>query len=430
MTKVLCIGYYDKFSRFFLALNKRHKKASIENTLQIQSTYLSGFIYNSLRFKTSSWISMNASIKAKINKKKYQKYLENGIYKEVNFNQLILSDSTNKINLKYQAMAYIDILEKKLHGVNILILIGDLRLPFEIAKEIAYRNSIKIYYLEQGPFNTTFIDTKGVNCNATIRNFKPDNDFNEEKKLFVSKLLNAPKRKKYLRSPIYRGFDYLFDFIFEKSLIYPPDLKINDPFFVKKNKLITKKTIDLKQVKNKNIFLLICQVPFDVNMTHHSPHFKNHYEIIKAVYHNLPENSILIVREHPVYKGKYEKEFYEFILKYESIYIDNSQDLNTILNWTHAVIVNNSTVGLEAITKRKAVLVLGDAYYDSSNLCLKLKNKKELKDLLIDVLSYTPNKNIVTNFLHEFFTKQVVEGYITDKKLIAAESIYNRIFKI
>ena len=133
MTKVLCIGYYDKFSRFFLALNKRHKKASIENTLQIQSTYLSGFIYNSLRFKTSSWISMNASIKAKINKKKYQKYLENGIYKEVNFNQLILSDSTNKINLKYQAMAYIDILEKKLHGVNILILIGDLRLPFEIA---------------------------------------------------------------------------------------------------------------------------------------------------------------------------------------------------------------------------------------------------------------------------------------------------------
>lgn len=429
MTNVLCIGYYDKFSRFFQSISKKLLKDNKNNTLHIQSTYLSGFLYNTVRFKTSSWISINAWIKAKINKKKYQKHLDTGNYKGIHFNDLILSDSTNPLALKYQAMAYIDILDKKLQGINILIMIGDLRLPFEIAKQIASKKSIKTYFLEQGPFHTTFIDKKGVNSNASIRYYKPNNEFNEEKKLVVSNFINAPKRSKYLRSPIYRGLDYIFDFLFINSILYPPDLIINDPIVLTKNKLISKKKINFNEVLNKNIFLLICQVPFDVNMTHHSPHYKNHYEIIKSIYHNLPKNSILIVREHPVYSGKYENDFYNFILENEAIYIDNNQDLYSILNKVHAVIVNNSTVGLEAITKLKSVLVLGDAYYDNSEICLKLNFKADLKKLLLDVLNYKPNENMVIDFLHEFFEKQVVEGFITDKKLIATERIYNRIFK-
>ena len=97
------------------------------------------------------------------------------------------------------------------------------------------------------------------------------------------------------------------------------------------------------------------------------------------------------------------------------------------LNNVNAVIVNNSTVGLEAIAHNKAVLTLGNSYYDESNICLKMYEKKMLKNLLVEVLSYQPDKVKVINFLYYFFTEQVVEGYITDSKLIAASNVLKKI---
>lgn len=425
---ILCIGYYDKFSRFFLQIENELKQQYKGVEISIESTYLSGFLYSFVRRKSGSWISCNAWYKALKNKSFYeQQILNNAAYKGFDIEQIIEKHTSSDHTLRLQLMAYIDILETKVEKANLILMIGDLRLPFEVAKKIAEQKKIPIYHFEQGPFSTTLIDKKGVNANASIRGYTNDAPLTSEKQKFVDFFLQKTKSKKYNRSPIYRGLDYFLEFFLMKTSVFPPDIKINNSIFKKDYHSLNSKQFKPKNLMgHEKVYLLITQVPFDVNMTHHSPHYKNHTEILTNVHENLPNDSILVVREHPLYKGKYESSFYDYIKKSANIFVDNN-DLYVTLNNVNAVIVNNSTVGLEAIAHNKAVLTLGNSYYDESNICLKMYEKKMLKNLLVEVLSYQPDKVKVINFLYYFFTEQVVEGYITDSKLIAASNVLKKI---
>lgn len=430
--KILCIGYYDKFSRFFDYLRKDFQKKETVSEFKIFNMYLSGTLYEWLRFRKSNWISFDAWMLSRKRLKTYKQSLkESNHYKDFDLEQIISMNINTKHHnpkdLFYQTMGYIDILENQLENIDLLLMIGDSRLPFEIAKQLAKKKSIPIYYFEQGPFSSTFIDTKGVNANASIRYYTPNGTFDEAKQQKISPFLNRTKNKKYNRSPIYRSLDYLLELIFSRTFIFPPDLRIDNPLLINRTKIVKFKKFNQNSLVNNNIFLLVCQVPYDVNMTHHSPFYKNHYDILKDVHQNLPENSILVIREHPIYKGKYEEKFYKYIVNNSNIYIDTNKKLDPILNISNAVIVNNSTVGLEAISKFKSVLVLADAYYDESGICLKLRNTSELRSLLQELLTFCPDKNKIIDFLDYFITEQVVEGYVTDRNSTVFSSISNRI---
>jgi capsular polysaccharide export protein len=406
---------------------------------KIFSLYLSGFFYSFLRRQPSSWLTQKALFQVFKHKKKYTQIIEsNAVYKNLDLNKLIdyhfkLNKKASKKQLLLQAAAYIDIIDEQLQQKpDFLLLIGDLRLPVEIAKLLAQQHNIKTFFIEQGPFQTTIFDEKGVNANHSIRGFNPGE--NQETVSGAGKKLNSkkPKPKKYSRFPFYRGMDYFLEFSLQKTALYPPDLKMNQSLF-------SRFTFDKKTRENlyfpvdKNyrnpIFFLICQVPFDVNMTHHSPHYSNHFEILKDVYENLPANSTLVVREHPIYKGKYGEDFYKFI-KENKIYVDFQESASPVLEKANVVIVNNSTIGLEAISKYKKTVVLGDAYYDSSGLCLKLKQKENLKILLEKALVYDINQKNVNNFMTEFTENHLLEGFITDKNLKSPKTIASGLMKL
>lgn len=428
---VFCIGYYDKFSRFFAHIERHLKQKYPDLKFSIASIYASGYVYSKLRNIPSYAIAYQAWLLAFKNRKKYDEIISTETYyKEFHIKQLISSYKNNHSNLiNKQALAYIDILDEKLKNVNLLLLIGDLRLPIEIAKTIAKKRKITTYFIEQGPYQTTLFDTQGVNANASIRGYHSTEAKNlKEKEDFINHFTNKEKKKKYNRSPLYRGLDYLLEVLLNKTPILPPDLKIKNPLFKFKNrKLASKSFSNYRDTAQKNIFLLICQVPFDVNMTHHSPFYKNHEEILQDVYSNLPENSILVVREHPIYKGKYGTKFYNFILEKKNIFLDTHPDFNKILAATNVVIVNNSTVGLEAIVKNKTVVALANSYYDDSDVCLKLTEKEQLNLLLKKALTYKIHKASRVNFLHEFFKHHLIEGFITDEYLTAPKTIAEKI---
>lgn len=437
--KILCIGYYDKFSRFFLGIEKELKTHYTSIQFSILSLFFSGFFYAGLRGKSSSWLTQKALFKVFNNKRKYNRILESGaVYKNLNLNELInyhfkLNPKTSRKKLLLQAVAYIDIIDEKLReDPDFLMLIGDLRLPVEIARRLAEQYHIKTFFIEQGPFKTTIFDEKGVNANHSIRGFQPAHNQNIPTKKWKKPGSTSPQPKKYSRSPFYRGMDYALEFLLQKTPVYPPDLKMNQALFsrftfsdaVQKNiEFLPKKT------HAKSIFLLVCQVPFDVNMTHHSPHFSNHFEILKAVYENLPENALLVVREHPIYRGKYSTAFYDFIIE-NQIQVDFQKSAAPVMKAADVVVVNNSTVGLEAISQYKKTLVMGDAYYDSSDLCLKLDERENLKRLLKQSLEFKVNPEKVNSFMQEFTENHLLEGFITDKHLKSPKAIAEKLIKL
>lgn len=425
--RVICLSTLDKFSRFYLDIERELKaKSNAGISVKIFSLYLSGFLYTFFRLKHSSWISVKAWILAQRKKSFYKEIINSKReYKNLEFNtyykfHTALSNKVSKKSLQLQTLAYIDIFEAiySKEKPDFIISIGDSRLCMEIAIDLAKNKKIKVFYIEQGPFNTTFFDDKGVNANISIRT--KSNLVNHT----TTRLTSKPEgnTKKYSRSPIYRGLDIVLMTLFENTFIYPPDLKYSDL-----NSYRSKRSFSTIENNYKHpIALLILQVPLDVNMIYHSPHFKSHTEIVKSVHNNLPKGVKLIIREHPLYINKYEDSLYKFATQ-NNITINNSTALNKMLEVSKFVIVNNSTVGIEAILNYKTVVALGNAFYDNTDICLKLEDKKELSSLLEKATDYVPNKSKIDTFKTELYKTVLLNGAITDKTLQSSKTIANHL---
>lgn len=426
---ILCIGYFDKHSRFFLDIKKELRSEFKNLNFRIMSICFSGMFYNLIRVKFSCWLPAKSWMRVLTHKKKYLNTINSSTtYKGINYKNLIqyhlkLNPRNSEIYLCLQALAYLDIFEIYLskHKPDLLIMLGDSRLSIESCIAMANKKKIKISYLEQGPFNTTLFNETGANANAIVNNAF-NNISNEHIETEVKKSINTSSRKKYNRSFIYRGCDYFLSF-FQNTTLYPPDLKYSDTFptFLKKQK-----ATPIEIHHKGTIILLILQVPMDVNMIYHSPHFKNHYDIVKSVHNNLPERTKLIIREHPVYKGKYEKELYQYA-KNNNLLFDNTTPLKKALNNARLVVVNNSTVGIEAIALNKNVVTLGNSYYNNPKICVNFNGSESLKIVLNKGLNFSLDPNNVSLFLYKLIETNLVETTITDDHLVASKTIAKKI---
>jgi capsular polysaccharide export protein len=233
--KILAIGYYDDFARFFLAIKKELIKKDANIEFKYLSLYLSGYLYWLLRSRNVSFFSFTVWINAFKNRKKYLNIIDTEkTYKNIDLENVIkyhfLLNEKNGINLKLQALSYIDTIEKLLEKLSpdVIILSGDSRMSIEILNILAKERNIKTYYFEQGPFGTTIFDDKGVNANTSFRKLKISNSLNsnEELEARINAFFSRARSKKYKRSPIYRGSDYLFQFIFSMVGLLPIDIKM------------------------------------------------------------------------------------------------------------------------------------------------------------------------------------------------------------
>jgi len=428
---VLAIGYYDDFARFFLAIKKELKLKDEHIEFKYMSVFLSGTLYFLFRFQQVIFLPFQARIKSLIWAKKYKTLAKKNNYKGVNLSKLIIFNkylSPNKeIEFRVLSVIYIDIIEKylKREKPDLVILSGDTRIMVGVFVELTKIKNIPVYYFEQGPFGTTIFDEKGVNANASLRGVKYfGTEYSiSEKKAKVDDFLTKKRRQTYYRIPFYRLIDYLIQFILHPIGLLPLDLYL--PVTV--NKISTGDLLQEVDLGPKEkLFLLVLQVPYDANMTNHSPFFSNHSDILKNVYEALPKNAKLVVREHPLFKGRYEKEVYDFMMENE-ISLD-LKPLYQSIDTCDVVIVNNSTVGVEAISRMKQLIVLGNAYYDDSDVCLKLKHKTELESLLEKSLVIKVNEDKNIDFLYFFLFEFLLDGHFRDEDLIIANGLVERLF--
>lgn len=424
--QLICIGYYDKFSRLFIGIEKALKKDGLETSILIVSIYLSGFLFGWLRFKKSLIAPFAAWRLAKKQKQKYFKIIEEGdYYRSINFKELIkyhlkINNLDFQESLQIQALSYIDLYFDLFikNKPNAILVIGDSRLAIESAIAVAKKLNIKILYLEKGPFNTTIIDKQGVNANASIKNYLKTNSLTNQLNRNIDWI--HQKSKDYLRSPLYRLIDMIFDVLFKNSSFYPPDLANTDVNRLKiRHKDLNNGRLNIQN--NKLKYLLIFQIPNDVNFILHSPYFENHFELLKSVYINLPDNAELIVREHPLYKGLYGDDLYSY-LNEQGILLESNNNLNDAFRNADVIIVNNSTSGLEAIANFKTLVVLGDAYYAHPDVCL-VYNGKNLKQLFEKSINFRVNHQYCKSLLNLIKEQLLVDGSITDKELKCADSI-------
>lgn len=346
MKKIITLSYYSDFSRFFSILSKGFE----EHEWVDFSIYPSAYIYGLIHGNRTLFLP----IKTKYYKNKFNYPCHTATQEELNW--ICEYHQVSKELIKI-AIQYINFYQTYFinNEVSLVIISGDSRLPARALSYCAKKFGIKVLFFEQGPYNTTILDAKGVNANCSFRgNSFVSLDNTAFKSVSTSKVEKWKGNKKYR----------LFDIAYQKLIGDPVlgDYKIRGTREIE----IERKNI----TPERKYILLVLQVPEDANMILHSPHFSNHADIVKSVHRALPECYSLVVREHPLYKGKYEKNLYEYIAK-NSIYLDNDSNLTKLISNSVVVVVNNSTVGLEAMSMDKSVVVLGDSYYDNPEFIFK-----------------------------------------------------------
>lgn len=341
-----------------------------------------------------------------------------------------------KEEIKTVATQYYAFFEEyfKENNIDLLICIGEDRLFSSIPAYIFKKFNKAVLFFEPGPFGTMIFDSKGVNCNMEIATIDKSWLFEtevDEKKL-CEFFENTPKIKFYdgdISAYLRKISDIILSVppkLIKRKL--PIELQTGEGFFESiiylRNRLIKTKKNTIYHDYGKYIFLPL-QVPTDVQMIKHSPIYSNFYEMIKDVYNSIPEDYKLVLREHPMNTGRYNKKIYEFINENENVFLDNSTNIDKLIKESEIVVVNNSTVGVEALKFGKTVLTLGKTYYPQ--VVYTLNKKQDLKDMICIAINNKIPRDKINKYLYVLYTEYLIKDHYKNKVYNNLDLLANKI---
>lgn len=446
--KILTTTFYSDFARYF-----NYIEENIES-INPNVEFFNISIYPSAHYEWKSYNRHSILLPSHVASNKNSNENIPDIYKGINLDSIIsfsyktqiMFNRDNTYKLKKQAINYIDYFEKlfKNNKFNLYISSGDSRMLIQIADFFAKKHNVKTFYFEQGPFGTTILDEKGVNCNISFIDRKIlDNNISKIKLNEYIKNYYNNKPKNYWRNnkkTLIRKFVNLLTFIwmYPPKILYnyfPIDTQMGSSFYEnKKQQIINRffgrfKKSDFNLELPKKYITFILQMPTDAQLIENSPLYKTFDEMLIDIYNSIPNGYNLLIREHPNYLGKYSKELYNFINEHDNIHLINNISLVETIKNTELLILNNSTVGIEALSYHKTVLTLGNAYYNRENVTYNLNSKEELKDLISYALSNPIKSENIDIFLYNFIFDYLYIGHFQDEKLQSGNIIAKKLLE-
>lgn len=433
--KVITTSYFSDFARYFCFLEDNFLKQNCNTSFYHVALYPCAYFYYKANARyAEAAFNITSSRVGRFNKEEHD-YLLNDL---IMFNKksLEMYGYSQSEKLKDRALIYLNFFDHvfKVNDFDLLISSGDSRLLPSVIIHLAKEYNVKIIYFEQGPFNSTILDRKGVNANIE---FKPSLNTIDEVKLnkLNEYLKDENKNNKYwivnkrtIRDKLNTCITYLY--LYKIPIIsnfLPTDLQtgvrlksIIKAYFSKFGRLKVKTEIKIRTqglTKKKISFFL--QVPVDSQLIEHSPFYMCFYEMLTDIKKAIPMNYTLVVREHPHYQGQYDKRIYSLIDESDNIIIDNKIALNEILIESDLCIVNNSTVGVEALMLRKKVFNLGRAYYTHKGVTFDFSGDlNNLKKEIQHAIDAQEDLNKINSFLYEFIFEYLYNGHFQDAELV------------
>ncbi len=427
--KILTISYTWDFARFMHKLLEESFQSANRVSLALYPSahsYFKGVNENSIflpnQVKKIPFIKEDAKNYANI------------ITEAITFNAKVFEFyGRNKENqLKKLAYKYIIYFENILikNQFDLILCAGDSRLSIEILKVVAKKYSIPIKYFEQGPYRTTILDDQGVNANVS---FGKETTFKQHNKVWLDGFFErADEREKNTiwQNPIpvskyVRVLDLLYMFPPRfLSRLLPLDTQLGETLLeYAKAKINIRRNHSKNQGRkinydySKTHVLLALQVPVDAQFLLHSPLYNSFLDIVLDVINALPDDCFLTVREHPFYQGRYGKELYDAINGVKNCIINNTESLDESLDRSELIILNNSTVALDAYRKHKKVLFLGDAYYKQSQISFEIQAREELPNVVSMAIGANLNTDKIDDYLYTLLCDYLYEVHFQDQEL-------------
>lgn len=138
-------------------------------------------------------------------------------------------------------------------------------------------------------------------------------------------------------------------------------------------------------------------------LTLRDPHCWRQEFIVEYVARSIPQGYKLYVKPHPEWPLDFPYEGLKLISEISNVKLINPfyNSINLIKK-SNAVVVINSTAGLEAIIYKKPVITFGTEYYNESNLTYKVDNLRKLPEIINNALKNRLNSKDLICFVDAF----------------------------
>ena len=293
---------------------------------------------------------------------------------------------------------------------------NDLRWQHAIAREVAKEIGVQIFFSEEGLFrpHTLTFDTKGVNAFSSVPQVP---DFYLKHK-FESRPEFKPLVKRQMKRAL-RLF-YFINFILLNKLgdLLRVNITLKNKnysvhqyllLFISKFKKANLPVSSLK-IDRKFIFIPL-QVSTDTQTIIHSKFegTQQVIEIIESAYSQLPEKIkeeyALVFKQHPMES--------HITYKFQDFSIISTDATGQLITKCSLVVLVNSTTIVEALTKQKRVITLGESHFNIPGLVLQSGAHKLAHDITKTLENLdNPDQEFIQSFLNFLKYNYQVNGNI------------------
>jgi len=139
--------------------------------------------------------------------------------------------------------------------------------------------------------------------------------------------------------------------------------------------------------------------------------FTNQMNIIRLLSSSLPKNWKLIVREHPSQlmgplqgSGGRWLSFYKYVKTFDNVMLASlGTDQIDLINHTKCLATISGTVGIEALARKKKVMIFGSAWYENLKAVKRISSHQDIKNFLDSLeWSYEDNKEMIEEIYNIF----------------------------
>lgn len=423
--RVLITVYYLDFARYWVSiaqyLQERMPGLHIEFLCFFPSAYhyLQKKGFKSIRVYKEVLSHDSGADERDVHYYDYIKKVRPSLFKGGRLRSLIVSESISLRRL----------VESSLINVDLVISSGDSRPQTKILLDVIKDRGIKTLFFEQGPFGTTLLDPVGVNANVS---FRPS--FDSRFRMPLGQLSSMKKGKPFFDElSLLERFSCYWDLVYQmtpRSLIsfFPIYTQTGDNFFVRLSKRLRYLNFTSSPTALPSKFILVAlQVPNDAQMTEHSHLYSQFSDMLIDIIDATPEEYSIVVREHPMYRGRYSKDLYKQI-DGQRVILDSDTQLIDQIDNACVVVVNNSMTGLDAISLGRNVVVLGDAYYKYEEICFPVFKKEQLVDQLRRAINEPFPLEKAETFFGELVQNYLISGHFQDKVISNIKEVSLKVF--
>jgi capsular polysaccharide export protein len=172
--------------------------------------------------------------------------------------------------------------------------------------------------------------------------------------------------------------------------------------------------------------LLALQVVNDVQVVLHAPLIRSMAELLRATLQALPAGYRLLIKEHPNQRRGYGREFYDVVRGDPRCELIDGP-LDALIDESRAVVVLNSTVGLDALRRGRTVVILGEAFYGGTGLVHRVTQREEFGPVLAHAVESRPDVRRIAAYLRSLRDEHLIAGHFTDDPPANVTAVADRI---